>query len=331
MNVLVTGGGGFIGMALIKRLNANGHKVTSFSRREYPLHWALGISSIQEDIRNLDAVEDACRDKDIVFHLAAKVGIWGRYEDYRSVNVTGTSNVIRACLNQGVKGIVFTSSSSVVFDGSDLDGIDESYPYPAKYGSYYAETKAMAERLIIEANSEDLKTISLRPHLVWGPYDSHLVPGILKRASSGRFKRIGDKEHFVDTTYIDNMVDSLMLAAEALQSKNEATGKNYFITNGEPARIWDFVNSIIQIAGHEPVQKKIPERLAMTAAGFAEWWHKAFNIRSEPFITRDAIREICTNHWFDISSAKESLGYEPRVSYAEGFKYLKEYLKIGKR
>jgi nucleoside-diphosphate-sugar epimerase len=331
MNVLVTGGGGFIGMALIKRLNAEGHKVTSFSRREYPLHWALGINSIQADIRNLEAVEEACRDRDIVFHLAAKVGIWGRYDDYYSTNVTGTLNVIKACRKQGVKGIVFTSSSSVVFDGSDLDGIDESYPYPEKHGSHYTETKATSEQLIIEANSENLKTISLRPHLVWGPYDSHLIPGILKRASSGRLRRIGDKEHFIDTTYIDNMVDSLMLAANALESKSEAAGRNFFITNGEPARVWDFVNSIIQIAGHGPVQKKIPERLAMVAAGYAEWTHRIFKIRSEPFMTRFAIKELCTNHWFDISNAKEILGYEPRVSYAEGFKHLKEYLKIGRR
>jgi nucleoside-diphosphate-sugar epimerase len=245
--------------------------------------------------------------------------------------VTGTSNVIEACRRQGVKGIVFASASSVVFDGMDLEGIDETYPYPEKHGSHYAATKAMAERLVNGAHSDDLRTISLRPHLVWGPYDSHLIPGILRRASSGRLRRIGNKEHFIDTTYIDNMVDSLILAAKALESNSEAVGRNFFITNGEPARVWDFVNSIIQIAGHGPVQKKIPEKVALTAAGFAEWAHRFFHIQSEPFMTRYAIRELCTNHWFDITSAKQVLGYEPRVSYAEGFKHLKEYLKIGKR
>jgi nucleoside-diphosphate-sugar epimerase len=331
MDVLVTGGGGFIGMALIKQLNAEGHKVTSFSRREYPLHWALGINSIQADLRNLEAVEEACKGRDIVFHLAAKVGIWGKYNDYYTTNVTGTANVIEACRRQGVKGIVYTSASSVVFDGSDLEGIDETYPYPVKHGSHYAGTKAQAERLIIGANSENLKTISLRPHLVWGPYDTHLVPGILRRASSGRLRRIGDKEHFIDTTYIDNMVDSLLLAAKALESNSAATGRNFFITNGEPARVWDFLNSIVQISGYGPVQKKIPERMAILAAGFSELSHRIFNIDSEPFMTRFAIKEMCTNHWFDITNAKEILGYEPRISYAEGFKYLKEYLKIGKR
>ncbi len=331
MNVLVTGGGGFMGMALIKRLIAEGHKVTSFSRREYPLHWALGINSIQADIRDQDALEKACKNRDVVFHLAAKVGIWGPYDDYYTTNVTGTFNVVKACRKMGVQRIVFTSSSSVIFDGSDLDGVDESYPYPEKHGSHYSETKAMAERLIIEANSDTLKTISLRPHLVWGPYDAHLVPGILKRASSGRLRRIGDQEHFIDTTYIDNMIDAIMLGANALESKPEAAGRNFFITNGEPARVWDFVNSIIQIAGHAPVQKKIPERMAMFAAGFAEWSHRTFNVNSEPFMTRFAIKELCTNHWFDISAAKEILGYHPKVSYAEGFKHLKEYLKIGRK
>jgi nucleoside-diphosphate-sugar epimerase len=331
MNVLVTGGGGFMGMALIKRLIKEGHRVTSFSRGEYPLHWALGINSVQADIRDSEAVEKACKNRDVVFHLAAKVGIWGNYDSYHSTNVTGTLNVINACRKQGVKRIVFTSSSSVVFDGSDLDGIDESYPYPEKHGSPYTATKALAEQLIIEANSDTLKTISLRPHLVWGPYDAHLIPGILKRASSGRLRRIGDQEHFIDTTYIDNMIDAILLAAEALDSKKEAAGRNFFITNGEPARVWDFVNSIIQIAGHKPIQKKIPEKIAMFAAGSSEWFHKVFKAKSEPFITRFAIKELCTNHWFDISSAKEILGYNPRVSYAEGFKHLKDYLKIGKR
>ncbi len=320
-----------MGMALIKRLIAEGHKITSFSRREYPLHWALGINSIQADIRDLKAVEEACRDRDVVFHLAAKVGIWGKYDDYYSTNVTGTFNVIKACRKQGVSRLVFTSSSSVIFDGSDLDGIDESYPYPEKHGSHYASTKALAERMIIEANSSDLKTISLRPHLVWGPYDAHLVPGVLRRAASGKIRRIGDKEHFIDTTYIDNMTDALLLAAEALESRPEAAGIALFISNGEPARVWDFVNSIIQIAGHEPVQKKIPERIAMIGAGLAEWFHKVFNIKSEPFMTRYAIKELCTNHWFDISNARKILDYNPGVSYAEGFKHLKEYLKIGKR
>jgi nucleoside-diphosphate-sugar epimerase len=331
MNVLVTGGGGFMGMALIKQLIKEGHKVTSFSRREYPLHWALGISSIQADITDYESVEKACENRDVVFHIAAKVGIWGEYDSYYSTNVTGTRNVIEACRKQGVGRIVFTSSSSVVFDGSDLDGIDESYPYPSKYLSYYSATKAMAEQLIIESNSVSLKTISLRPHLVWGPYDAHLIPGILKRAASGNLRRIGDKEHFIDTTYIDNMVDALLLAAESLQTKPEAAGRNFFITNGEPARVWDFVNSIIQIAGHEPVQKKIPERVAMFAAGTSEFLHKTFRLNSEPFMTRFAIREICTNHWFDISSARDILGYNPSVSYAEGFKNLKDYLKIGRR
>jgi nucleoside-diphosphate-sugar epimerase len=303
MNVLVTGGGGFMGMALIKRLIREGHKVTSFSRREYPLHWALGINSIQADISDYKEVEKACKDRDVVFHLAAKVGIWGDYDSYYSVNVTGTRNLIEACRKQKVGRIVFTSSSSVVFDGSDLDGIDESYPYPEKFGSHYSATKAYSEKLIIEANSEGLKTISLRPHLVWGPYDAHLIPGILKRASSGNLRRIGKHEHFIDTTYIDNMTDAILLAAEALETKPEAAGKNFFITNGEPARVWDFVNSIIQIAGHEPVQKKIPESLAYFAAGTAEFFHKTFRMKSEPFMTRFALKELCTNHWFDISNA----------------------------
>lgn len=318
-------------MALIKRLIADGHKVTSFSRREYPLHWALGIRSIQADLLDARAIEDACEGMDVVYHLAAKVGIWGQLEDFESTNITGTRHVIDACRSKGVGRLVFTSSSGVVYDGTDLEGIDETHPYPEKNGSAYTATKAEAERMIIAANSDELKTISLRPHLVWGPYDAHLVPGVLKRAGSGRMRRIGDNEHFVDTTYIDNMVDALMLSASALEKNPRAAGQIFFITNGEPARIWDFINSIIQIAGHPPVQKKIPERVALFAAGLSEWYRGFFNVKSEPFMTRYAIREMCSNHWFDITKAREILGYHPRISYAEGFKFLKDYLRIGKR
>jgi len=331
MKVLVTGGGGFMGMALIKRLIAEGHKVTSFSRREYPLHWALGIRSIQANISDTDAVIQACKNKDLVYHLAAKMGSWGYYKDFYDANVKGTENVIKGCKEHGVSRIIFTSSSSVVFDGNDLEGIDETYPYPEKQLSYYADTKAIAERLILEANSDSLKTISLRPHLVWGPYDSHLIPWILNRASTGRLRRIGDKEHFKDTTYIDNMIDALILAAEALESNTDACGRALFITNGEPARVWDFINSIIQVAGYEPVQKKIPEKLALTAAGISEWFHRIFKLKTEPFITRYFIKELCSNHWFDITAARELLGYTPRVSYSDGFRQLRKYLRKGRR
>lgn len=330
MNVLVTGGGGFMGMALIKRLIAEGHKVTSFSRREYPLHWALGISSIQGDITDAAAVADACKNRDVVYHLAAKMGDWGNYQDFYATNVTGTENVIKGCKKHGVSRIIFTSSSSVVFDGNDLEGIDETYPYPEKQLSHYADTKAIAEQLILEANSDSLKTISLRPHLVWGPYDGYLIPWILNHAASGRLRRIGDREHFKDTTYIDNMTDALMLASKALESNPEACGKALFITNGEPSRVWDFINSILQVAGYEPVKKKIPEKLALTAAGISEWFHRIFKLGSEPFLTRYAIRELCSNHWFDISAARELLGYTPRVSNSEGFRQLRSYLRKGR-
>lgn len=319
-----------MGMALIKRLIAEGHKVTSLSRKEYPLHWAMGINSILADIADAEAVENACKGKDVVFHLAAKTGDWGDYREFYAVNVTGTENVIKGCRTHDVSRIIFTSSSSVVFDGNDLEGIDETYPYPEKQLSYYAETKAIAEKLILEANSDSLRTISLRPHLVWGPYDSQLVPWILRNAASGNLRRIGDKEYFKDTTYIDNMIDALMLAAKALETNPDASGRALFITNGEPARVWDFINSIIQVAGYEPVTKKTPEKLMLISAGISEWFHRVFRLRTEPFMTRYAIRELCSNHWFDISSARELLGYTPRVSYSEGFRQLRSYLRKGR-
>ena len=331
MNILVTGGGGFIGMALIRRLISLGHKVTSFSRREYPLHWALGIKSIQGDITNHTHVEEACKGKDLIFHIAARVGISGSYDEFYSTNVTGTETLINECLKAEVSGLVFTSTSSVVFDGSNQEGIDEVYPYPSKQISHYASTKAIAEKLILDANSESLKTIALRPYLVWGPYDTHLIPGILRRAATGRLRMIDHNEYRIDTTYIDNLIDAQILAADAIESKSEACGEAIFITNGEPVWVWEFINSVLQMAGYKPVQKRISERRAFTIARSAEFWNKVFRIKKEPFLTYSTVKELCTHHWFDISKARQMLGYSPGVSHAEGLKILGEYLGKGRR
>ena len=152
--VLVTGGGGFLGAAVVGRLVARGDRVRSFARRPHPSLEPLGVEQVQGDIADPQAVERACAGVDVVHHTAAKPPPWGRPRDYHRVNVVGTENVIAACRSGGVGRLVHTSTPSVVFTGRDLEGVDESTPYPDRYPTAYARTKAAAERAVVRAGAD---------------------------------------------------------------------------------------------------------------------------------------------------------------------------------
>jgi nucleoside-diphosphate-sugar epimerase len=189
---LVTGGGGFLGRAIVERLRARGDHVRSFSRGEHPELADMGVETLRGDLADADALEQACCNCDVVFHVAARAGVWGRYRDYYETNVRGTENVLRACRTQAVARLVFTSSPSVVFSGGDMENIDESVPYPPHFHSHYSETKALAEQKVLAANGGELRTVALRPHLIWGPRDNHIVPRLVARARAGQLRRVGD-------------------------------------------------------------------------------------------------------------------------------------------
>lgn len=322
MKALVTGGGGFIGAALLKQLLKKGYETASFSRGNYPELTQLGIEMVRGDLTNPEAVTRACAARDIVFHVAAKAGVWGAYQEYYRTNVQGTQNVVNACLARGVKYLIFTSSASVVFDGKNIEGANETLPYPARPMSPYTATKALAEQYVLNANSPALKTLSLRPHLVWGPGDNHIIPGVIERARSGKLRRIGEGRNLIDTIYIDNCVSAHLCAADAIQQNPEAAGKSFFITNGEPLPVWDFINDILKSASIAPVENSVSFKTALMAATILELFYKTFAIKKEPRLTRFLVHELCTSHWFDISAASTQLGYVPKISIHKGFKQL---------
>ncbi len=318
MNALVTGGGGFLGGAIVRRLADRGDRVRSLSRDRYPALNALGVEQIQGDVADAGAVDAAVAGCDIIFHVAAKAGVWGPYAEYRRANVVGTQNVLSACRKHGVRRLVYTSSPSVVFDGRDMEGVDESVPYPTHYEAAYPKTKAEAERLVRAANGPDLATVALRPHLIWGPGDNHLTPRILERGRAGRLRRIGRVNPRIDATYIDNAADAHLLAADRLAPGSPVAGKAYFISNGEPIPLWDLVNRILEAGGVAPVTRTIPAWLACTAGWLLETAYTGLRRRDEPPLTRFVVRELTTAHWFDLAAARATWNMSRRCRLRRG-------------
>jgi nucleoside-diphosphate-sugar epimerase len=323
--VLVTGGGGFLGSAIVKLLVQRKDHVRSFSRNRYPDLSSMGIEQIQGDNRNHTAIGQALKGVDLVFHTAAKAGIWGEYSDYYRTNVTGTQNVIAGCKKHNITRLIYTSSPSVVFNGTDMEGVNESVPYPSKYHAHYPKTKAIAEQHVIQAAGDGLMTIILRPHLIWGPRDKHFIPRIISRAK--HLIRVGNGKNLVDTVYIDNAADAHILAAEALEKNPKFSGNIYFISQGDPVLLWDMINYILKAAGLAPVRRSMPRRMAWLMGFILEFAYRAFNISTEPRMTRFLADELAKAHWFDISAARKDLGYLPRISIKEGLLRLENWLQ----
>ncbi|MBU4258958.1 MAG: NAD-dependent epimerase/dehydratase family protein [Proteobacteria bacterium] len=323
-NVLVTGGGGFLGGAIVKLLVERGCCVRSFSRSYYPELASMGVDQFQGDIADKTSVEKACKGIDLVFHVAAKTGVWGKYSDYYRTNVKGTQNIIETCKKNNVSKLIYTSSPSVIFDGTDLEGVNESFPYPGKYNAHYPKTKALAEQAV-RAASDNLLTVILRPHLIWGPRDSHIVPRIISRAK--HLAIVGNGKNVVDTVYIDNAAYAHILAAEKLDENPGISGNIYFISQGKPVLLWEMINNILKAGGLPPVKRSISHKAAWFIGAILELVYNIINIRSEPIMTRFVANELAKSHWFDISAAQNDLGYIPGVSTEDGLKRLESWLK----
>lgn len=325
MNALVTGGGGFIGFALVNELVRRDFIVTSFSRGDYSELRKIGVNTKRGDLADFDSVLEATNSIDIVFHVGARAGINDGYSEFYKTNVTGTENIINACKINNIKYLIYTSSASVVFDGSNIEGSDESLPYPARPVSYYTATKAIAEQLILKADCPDLRTMALRPHLVYGRGDNHLFPKILLMAKTGRLRRIGNCKNLVDVSYIDNVVAAHMNAARAMLNRSEVTGKAYFITNGEPVLLWDFVDIILQTSGLDPIKKRVPAWVAIVISHMNQAFHRVFLKNHESLLTPFIVSELIHSHWFDISRARRLLDYNPGISNIEGLERMEKY------
>ncbi|HRX85101.1 MAG TPA: NAD-dependent epimerase/dehydratase family protein, partial [Phycisphaerae bacterium] len=212
--------------------------------------------------------------------------------------------------------------------GGDMAGADYSVPDPAIHRSPYSRSKAEAEQAVLAANTDAFRTVALRPHLVWGPGDNHIVPRILAQGRAGKLRIIGRGDNRVDTTYIDNAADAHLGALDALTAGAAAAGKAYFISNGEPVVIWDIINGILAAADLPPVRRKIPKNVALGGAAVLEMLHRVLRRPGEPRMTRFVVEELASTHYFDISAARRDLGYVPAVTIQEGLARLRAHLQM---
>lgn len=327
MKALVTGGGGFLGSVIVRMLRGRGDQVRSFSRGVHSALADLDVQQIQGDLADRTAVLAAAKGCDTIFHVAAKAGIWGNYRDFHRANVTGTENIIEACRTHGIQSLIYTSSPSVVFDGSDVEGGDESLPYPSSYEAHYPKTKALAEQLVLAAGSPALATVALRPHLIWGPGDNHLVPRIVAKGRAGKLRRIGTRPCLVDTVYVDNAARAHLQAADHLAAGSPISGKAYFISNGQPVPLWEMVNLILAAADIPPVVSSISPKLAYTIGCLCEGLWGVLRLAGEPPMTRFVAHELASAHWFSIEAARHDFGYRPEITIGEGLLRLRQWLQ----
>ncbi|PSV48189.1 2-alkyl-3-oxoalkanoate reductase [Photobacterium indicum] len=326
-HAFVTGAGGFLGKAICRYLRIAGIEVTGFARGSYPDLEQMGVTMVKGDISTKSDLLQAMQGCDLVFHVASKAGVWGSKSDYYSPNVDGARNIIEACQELGIDKLVYTSTPSVTFAGNDEADIDESTPYADSYLNFYAESKAIAEKMVLAANGKSVRTVALRPHLIWGPNDPHLVPRVIERAKAGRLKLVGREDKLVDTIYVDNAAYAHILAALRLTDPSSTcAGKAYFLSNDEPITMASMLNKILSCADLPKVTKRVPAGLAYQVGALLEWIYGALNKQEEPIMTRFVARQLSTSHYFNISAAKRDLGYTPLVSIDDGMKRLKHTL-----
>lgn len=316
MNVLVTGGGGFVGGYLVDQLLARGYRVRSLGRSPQPELAARGVEVRRADLSDGQAVEDAVAGMDAVFHVAAKAGVWGDWQSYYRPNVVGTHYIIAACQKHEVGRLIYTSTPSVVFNRQSFRGEGNELPYGKGWLCHYAHTKAIAEEAVLRANSERLQVVALRPHLVFGPGDPHLLPRVIDSVRAGRLKIVGDGHNRVDVSFVTDVASAHVAALDALGA-GKGAGKAYFISQGEPVAIWPWLNQVLEGLGHPPLRKKIPLPLAYAAGALAEGIWKVFGRDGEPPITRFVAVELDKDHYFNRQQAHEDLAFFPAFTMEE--------------
>jgi nucleoside-diphosphate-sugar epimerase len=327
VRALVTGGGGFLGRYIVEQLVARGDEVRVYSRGDYPELRAIGVEIVRGDVRDAAAVSGACEGIETVFHTAAIPGVWGPFKRYFDTNTVGSLNVLDGCRRHGVAKLIYTSSPSVVYDGQPHVDADESLPYPDRWLCHYPHSKAIAEQEILAANGDTLLTTSLRPHLIWGPRDNHLIPRLIEKAKSGRLRRVGDGRNVISMSYVENAAAAHLQACDALRPGSPVAGQAYFINEPEPVNLWDWINELLGRAGLPPVRKSVSAQAARRVGAVLEGVYRLLPIPGEPPMTRFLASQLSQSHSYSVKRAERDFGYRPLVPMEEAMRRLEPDLR----
>lgn len=319
---LITGGGGFVGRNIVRQLRARDIQCLVVGRHSYPELASLGVTCRQGDICDRDFMRECCHGVDTVFHVAALAGIWGRWRDYHATNVLGTENVLAGCRAEGVSHLVYTSTPSVVFNQQSICNGDEQLPYADRFLCHYARSKVMAEQLVLAASDQNLRTCAIRPHLVWGPGDPHLIPRLIARGRQGQLRQVGAGQNLVDISYVDNVAHAHLLAADNLAGTAKAAGRAYFVSQGEPVNLWQWIGELFTRLDIAPVRAKISYPAAYGIGALLEGVYGLAGWRQEPPMTRFLAQQLAKSHYFTIARAMHDLDYQPLVSTEQGMERL---------
>lgn len=325
---LVTGAAGFVGRHLVAALLERGLKVRALVRNTPLQLQHPRLECFNGDVQNADQMLEACRGVDTVFHTAAYVALMGgsaaprAYRDRAfAINVGGANNLLGACQKAGVSRLVHTSSVDVCFNYETDMEVAESAPYATNIGCLYTETKIAAEKAILAADQHsNLMTCALRPDGIWGPRGSIMLDTLLEKLQAGQMvSRIGGQAGHHDHVHVDNLVHAHILAAEALHRKSPVRGKAYFISDGEPAAMFDFIKPFFEGLGYQVPKANIPAAPLKGVMQAWQWLHFKFGI-SEPLFTPHELNKLVISYVISSDAAARDFGYQPLVSVAEGMK-----------
>lgn len=325
LNILVTGGSGFLGKAIVDEFldyasPVNPGEIRILDIKEHKGKMDKRINYIHGDICNYQDILTACNGIDVVIHSAAIVD-WGTRSEKEvyKINFEGTQNVVKACKENKVSALVYTSTLDTVITGRSLVNIDESVPYPKKYLNMYCESKYLAEKLVMEENSESLGTCALRPSDIYGEDDPYHIPPLINMAKGGFYVRIGNGTAKSQHVYVRNIAWAHVLAAKALIDKNKnIQGNAYFITDGPGSNFFAFFDKIVAGAGYKiwPANFRIPRWLAYFLGTISEYI--AIIVRPikhyNPKLSRFAVMYTCTEFTFNSEKAKRDFGFVPKYS-----------------
>jgi nucleoside-diphosphate-sugar epimerase len=322
MRILITGAGGFLGFEIAKLLVQKKYEVYNFSRYAHKKLDNIGVKTISGDLTKAEDIKALfSHGFDAVFHVAALAGVWGKKEDFFAINYEGTKTLVDCAISSGVKTFIYTSTPSVVFGSHSLEGVDELTPYPDHFLTHYAHSKRLAEEYVLSKNTKQFQVCALRPHLIWGPNDPHILPRLIKRRKQNRLKIIGDGKNLVDVIHVNNAAYAHVLAFENFNEK--MNGQAYFIGQEKPVNLWQFINKMLLATGNLEVKGRISFQVAYTLGSLFETLFKVMKIySSEPPMTRFVALQLATSHYFSHQKAHDHFGYAPRITIEEGLKTL---------